>query len=84
MKIKSRDCAFKLLHVEFFAVDEGVKVENIAGKKESFAGHVRKKAQEEGKEPPFLLVICFNFDTFLSNDLINLTSCQKVKNKYTK
>ena len=61
VKIKSRDCAFKLLHVEFFAVDEGVKVENIAGKKESFAGHVRKKAQEEGKEPPFLLVICFNF-----------------------
>ena len=32
LKIHSRACAFKLLHVEFFAVDEGVLVENIAGK----------------------------------------------------
>ena len=61
VKIKSRDCAFKLLHVEFFAVDEGVKVENIAGRSESFAGHVRRAAVEQGKEPPFLMVICFNF-----------------------
>lgn len=61
VKIKSRDCAFKLLHVEFFAVDEGVKVENIAGRSDSFAGKLRKEAVEQGKEPPFLLVICFNF-----------------------
>jgi hypothetical protein len=61
VKVQSRECAFKLLHVEFFAVDEGVKVENIAGRSDSFAGKVRKTASEQGKEPPFLLVICFNF-----------------------
>ena len=61
IKIQSRLCAFKLLHVEFFAVDEGVKVENIAGRSDSFGGKLRKEATDQGKEPPFLFVVCFNF-----------------------
>ena len=61
LKIQSRPCAFKLLCVEFFAVEEGTTVEHISARPDSFAGRLRKEHRDNGSEIPFLFVVLFNF-----------------------
>ena len=49
---------FFFFYLSFLFVFLLVSIEN------SFAGKLRKEAELQGKEPPFLFVVCFNFPGF--------------------
>ena len=61
VKVNSQACAFALLHVEFFALEPGVTVQNMAARPECFAGRLRAQHAAAGTACPFLFVACFSF-----------------------
>lgn len=61
LKISSKPCAFKLMCVEFFGVEEGTTVEHISRRPDTFAWRLRKEHRDAGLDIPFLFVVMFNF-----------------------